>query len=92
MNGYILLSELGRFINASNIDKNWIYFLKRINIEHKKFHALRHTYATKQFEKGIPLKTVSDCLGHNSIEITANTYTWVMKKEKEKTIDILSIL
>ncbi|MCI1716509.1 MAG: tyrosine-type recombinase/integrase [Clostridium sp.] len=57
---------------------------------HKKFHALRHTYATKQFENDIPLKTVSMLLGHSSIEITANIYTHVLKKEKEKSIDLLS--
>lgn len=90
--GFIFLSELGCLINASNIDKSWIYFLKRIGIKHKKFHALRHTYATKQFESNIPLKTISELLGHSSIEITANTYTHVLKKEKEKMVDILNIL
>lgn len=75
-----------------DIDKSWIYFLKRLNIEHKKFHVLRHTYATKQFEREIPLETVSELLGHRTIDITANTYTWVIKKEKEKAIDILDII
>ncbi|WP_291725518.1 tyrosine-type recombinase/integrase [Clostridium sp.] len=77
-------------MNAGNLDKTWAKFLRELNILHKKFHALRHTYATKQFENDIPLKTVSMLLGHSSIEITANIYTHVLKKEKEKSIDLLS--
>jgi integrase len=88
----IFLTENGNLIEAGNIDKSWIYFLKRCKVDHLKFHALRHTYATLQFENDIPLKTVSKLLGHASIEITANTYTHVMKREKEKAVDTLSLI
>lgn len=88
----IFLSANGEYIEASNLNKSWIYFLKRCGVAHKKFHALRHTYATLQFENDRPLLTISKLLGHASIDITANTYTHVMKKEKEKAIDTLSLL
>ncbi len=86
---YIFLSQEGNLINASNLNKSWENFLKHIGIPHKKFHLLRHTYATKQFENNIPLKTVSMLLGHSDISITANIYTHVLKREKEKSIDVL---
>lgn len=88
----IFLSEIGNYIEAGNIDKSWIYFLKRCEVDHKKFHALRHTYATLQFENDRPPLTVSKLLGHKSIDITMDVYTHVMKKEKEKAIDTLSLL
>lgn len=89
---FIFLSELGNFINAGNLDKTWAKYLKDLKIPHKKFHALRHTYATKQFENNIALKTVSALLGHSDISMTANIYTHVLKKQKEKSIDILGII
>ena len=55
-------------------------------------HCLRHTYATLQFENDIPLKTVSKLLGHKSIKITADTYTHVLKRQMDKTVDILDTL
>lgn len=88
----IFLSSDGEYIEASNLNKSWIYFLKRCRVPHKKFHALRHTYATLQFENDRPLLTISKLLGHASIDITASTYTHVLKKEKEKAIDTLSLL
>lgn len=90
--GLIFLSTEGNLINASNLDKSWVYFLKRCGIQHKKFHALRHTYATKQFENNIQPLVVSKLLGHSNIEITLNTYTHVLKKEKQKAVDTLELL
>lgn len=90
--GYIFLSENGNLINSSNLSRSWKRYLKKVGVRYIKLHALRHTYATRQFEAELPLKTVSNLLGHSSIEITANIYTHVLKKEKEKSIDILSVL
>lgn len=87
----IFLSENGEFIDAGNIDKSWIYFLKRCKVPHLKFHALRHTYATMQFENNIRIETVSKLLGHSTIEMTANTYTHVLKKEKQKAVDLMTL-
>lgn len=89
---FIFLTEAGEYIDAGNIDKSWIYFLKRCKVDHLKFHALRHTYATLQFENNIRIETVSKLLGHASIEITSNIYTHVMKKEKQKAVDTLALL
>ncbi|WP_252225498.1 tyrosine-type recombinase/integrase [Clostridium sp. ZBS2] len=88
----LFLTENGEFIDAGNIDKSWIYFLKRCKVNHLKFHALRHTYATLQFENDIQLKTVSNLLGHANIEMTANVYTHVLKREKAKAVDTLDLL
>ena len=55
-----------------------------------KFHALRHTYATRLFEAGIPPKTVQHLMGHSDIETTMNIYTHVMKEQKIEAIDKLN--
>lgn len=89
---FLFLSEAGNLINASNLDKSWIYFLKRYNIPHKKFHALRHTYATTQYENGVKLKTISELLGHSDLSITEKIYTHIQEKEKKTSVDILENL
>ena len=38
-------------------------------------HTLRHTYATRLEEAGIPAKVKQYLLGHASLEMTQNTYT-----------------
>ena len=41
-----------------------------LGTEIRPFHSLRHIYATRCIEKGIPLKTVSELLGHSSVSVT----------------------
>ena len=43
-----------------------------------RLHDLRHTAATLALADGIPIKVVSERLGHSSPMITLSTYTHVM--------------
>ena len=43
-----------------------------------RLHDLRHGAATLALAGGVPLKVVSEMLGHSSIAITADTYTSVV--------------
>lgn len=89
---YIFTTELGKTIDARNLTKCYKRILNKAGITYKKFHSLRHTYATKLFESNVPLKTVQILLGHSDISMTANIYTHVMPKEKIKAVENLNSL
>ncbi|WP_406542589.1 tyrosine-type recombinase/integrase [Clostridium ljungdahlii] len=74
-------------MDPRNLRRSYERVLKNNNIPYKKFHSLRHTFATRLFENNVPLKTVQMLLGHSNINITANIYTHVMPPEKFKAID-----
>ncbi|MBU5323426.1 tyrosine-type recombinase/integrase [Sarcina ventriculi] len=59
-----------------------------------KFHALRHTYATRLFEEGVQIKTVQSLLGHSDINIntTTNIYTHVTSDIKNNAIEKLNYI
>lgn len=50
-------------------------------------HMLRHTYATRCIEAGMPAVVLQRLLGHKDVTITLNTYTHVFNKFKEKELD-----
>lgn len=59
--------ELTRFLKKYNILDN--------NISGKvTLHSLRHTYATRCIESGMPAKILQTILGHTDIKTTLNTY------------------
>ena len=80
---------LGGYTDARNLTKRYKTILNKANIPYRKFHALRHTYATRLFENGVSLKVIQVLLGHSNMEITANIYTHVLPKEKITAIDVL---
>ncbi len=45
-------------------------------------HSLRHTFATRGLENGIPPKVMQDLLGHTSITMTLDIYSHVMPDTK----------
>ena len=81
-----------RYINGANMRKSFERTLKRADVQYRNFHNVRHTYATKLFEAGVELKTVSALLGHSNIGITANTYIHVMPKQKTNAAEKLNYL
>lgn len=91
-NNYIFATATGNNLSTKNLFMSYKNLLKKAKISHKKFHSLRHTYATKLFEANVPLKTVQTLLGHSDISITANIYTHVMPKEKITAVEKLNDL
>ena len=60
-----------------------LYFsrlLCKLGLEHVKFHAIRHTFATRAIENGIDVSTVSGILGH--ADVTTTTHFYVRPREK----------
>lgn len=49
-------------------------------------HVLRHTFATRAIERGIPPKVVQELLGHSSITMTLDLYTHVLPQTKAEEI------
>ena len=54
-------------------------------------HTLRHTFATRAFESGIPPKVVQQILGHSSLEMTMDLYTHVTEDVQAKEIQKLAV-
>lgn len=87
---YIFADELGNPIDDKRPGRNLKIVLKSIDIEPIKFHALRHTYATRLFEAKVPPKTVQVLMGHYDISITMDIYTHVMEDVKIEAVDKLN--
>lgn len=79
-------------IEVSNFRRAWQRFLKRVNIEYKKFHSIRDTYATKLIRLGANITTVKELLGHSSITITEKYYVFVFPEDRAETANLLNNL
>ncbi len=86
---FVFTDTDGKPYSAKTVFGNWKKILKDNNIPHKKFHSLRHTYATMLLTKGVDLKTVQDLMGHSDITIT-QIYLHVLPKTKIDAVNRLN--
>jgi integrase len=55
-----------------------------------RFHDLRHAFATFALKGGVPVKVVSEILGHSTTAITENLYTAVLPGLKEDAVSAVA--
>jgi integrase len=53
------------------------------------FHGLRHSFATIALRARVPMKLVSDILGHTTTAITADLYTHVLEDMQRDAVDVV---
>ena len=64
--------------------------LKDLELPHRKFHSLRHTFATRCIECGCDYKSLSELLGHSNVSITMNLYVHPQLELKRKCVELLA--
>lgn len=55
-------------------------------VEHGGFHTLRHTYASRAVEAGVPLMIVAQNLGHADIGMLQKHYSHISDEHRRETI------
>lgn len=88
-NDLIFPSRNGTYINPRNFERSFQTIVKNAGIEKCNTHTIRHTFATRCFEKGIPVKIISIWLGHSKVAHTLDIYTHVMPDTEKSAIQIL---
>ena len=71
---FIFFSKAGGIIDPDNLQHYFAKLLKKLGLSHVKFHAIRHTFATRAIEMGIDVSTVSGILGHANVTTTTRFY------------------
>lgn len=82
----LLFLNKGKLVRHTSINDQFKRRLVNLDIFEKGFstHSLRHTYATRCIEGGMPAIVLSKLLGHSDIRITLNTYVKVFNEYQTK--------
>lgn len=86
---FIFSDDLLKPIEEKRANRRIQAICKKIGIEPRPLHSIRHSYATRLFEAGVDIKTVQKLMGHSDYKTTLNIYVHVMDDEKEKAASVL---
>jgi integrase len=79
----------GEMLSTNQLEYMWSKAIRESGLPAIRKHDLRHGAATAMLEAGIPLKVISEHLGHASVAITADVYQHVTKTMQRQAADTL---
>ncbi len=86
---FIFADDIGQPIERKRPGRRLSKICKDLEMPHKTFHSLRHTYCTRLFEAGVPIKTVQSLMRHSNSATTLDIYTHVMPEKKAQAVELL---
>lgn len=89
---YYLLSGTRSIVEPRTMQYRFKRILSDLKLSDVSFHSLRHQFATNCIELGFDVKTLSEILGHSSVEITLNRYVHSSMDRKAKCMKSLSAI
>lgn len=76
--GLVFATELGAPIDPQWLSRTFDTIVRALDVRRIRLHDLRHTCATLALSAGVPVKAVSEWLGHSSVVITLETYQHIL--------------
>lgn len=89
---YILTGDTEKFIEPRTLENIFKRYLKACGMPDINYHALRHTFATRCIEVGFDVKSLSEILGHASVNITLNRYVHSSMEQKRDNMKKLRLI
>jgi len=86
---YIVTNSPIKIPEPRNMQRYFHEVQESVGIEVVKFHALRHTFATRCVELGFDVKSLSMILGHANVSVTLNTYVHPSFERLKSMMDLL---
>jgi integrase len=80
----LIFTQNGKIIRPTSLNTTFKKICKKLDFEGSyNFHMLRHTFATRCIEAGMPAHVLQKLLGHTDVSTTINTYTSIFDKYKQ---------
>ena len=89
-NNFIFFDKKGSPLAQDVLSKKFSRFLEKNNLEHIRFHDLRHSHVTLLINSKVPIKVISERVGHSNINTTLNIYSHVLKEMDKEASDKIS--
>ncbi len=76
--GFVFAKPDGSPLHPDYMSQTFERVLKKMDLPRIRLHDLRHTHATLMLKEGVPVKVVSERLGHSSVAFTMQVYQHVL--------------
>jgi integrase len=84
-NDLVFANAFGRALDANNVrERSFKRLLETAGLPPMRFHNLRHAAASLLMAEGVPVKVISEMLGHADITVTLKVYAHLLPTAQEQ--------
>ena len=83
---YVFATQTGEHVGYRHLLTTMEHACEAAGVEHRGLHALRHSFASNLYARGVEVKVISKLLGHASVEITYNRYIHFFEGDIDDTL------
>lgn len=91
-NNHYILSGSEKIMEPRTLQRRFQEILKKAGLPSVNYHCLRHMFATNSLQAGFDVKTLSEILGHSSVETTLNRYVHSSMERKRACMELIKII
>lgn len=82
----------GTWIHPDSFSDLWVTLVERSSLPRIRLHDLRHTHASTMLAAGVPVRVVSERLGHSNVAFTMNVYQHLIPGMQSDAAKLFSAL
>lgn len=86
---YLVPGKKKEWAEVRTVQYRFSAILKKCQISSFHFHLLRHAFASQCVGQGCDVKSLSEILGHSSVQITMNIYVHSSMKQKKDMMNLI---
>ena len=83
---FVFATQTGEHVSYRHLLATMETACEAANVEHRGLHALRHSFASNLYARGVEVKIISKLLGHARVEITYNRYIHFFEGDIDDTL------
>jgi hypothetical protein len=87
----VCTTENGEWLNPGSYSAAFRAFREKLDLPAIRLHDLRHTNATLLLDQRVPLKVVSERLGHSTTKLTGDTYAHVLEGQDQQAAKVFDL-
>ena len=88
---FFLTGSKEQYIEPRSYQNMFKRILKASKVKEYNFHVLRHTFATNCIKVGMDIKSLSEILGHASVDVTLNRYVHSSMEQKRINMEKITV-
>lgn len=87
-----ILSGTEKIIEPRTMQRKFQSILKKASLPSVNYHSLRHIFATNCIKLGFDVKTLSEILGHSSVQTTLSRYVHSSMERKSQCMNLIKLI